>query len=105
MAWGRTTVDLGQVGQLREGVFIPERDIDQSVVDKGGEGIGDGDLLSTTLGAGGDEDTAHLAGKGALDPEWASCVPECLMDPMRHNVLHGFAKDVPSTARGSYRSE
>lgn len=105
MACGRTTVDLGQVGQLREGMFVPEGDIDQSVVDKGGEGVGDGDLLSTTLGAGGDEDTAHLASKGAPCPQWTGCVPECLMDPMRRDVIHGFEEDAPSTARESYQSE
>ena len=79
-------MDLGQVGQLREGVLVPERDVDQSVVDKGGEGVGDRDFLSATLGTGGDEDTAHLASKRGLAPEWTSCVPESLMDLMRHDT-------------------
>ena len=74
-------MNLGQVGQLRKDVFVPERDVDQSVVDKGGEGVGHGGLLPTTLGAAGDEDAAHLAGEGAPAPEWTSCVPECLMNP------------------------
>ena len=101
----RTTMDLGQVGHLRKGVFVPERNVDQSMVDKGGEGIGDGDLLSTTLGAGRDEDATHLSSKGGPAPEWACCVPECLMNPDETRTRpYGSAEDVPSTARGSYRS-
>ena len=83
-------MDLGQVGQLRKDVFVPERDVDQSVVDKGGEGVGDGGLLPTALGAGGDKDAAHLAGEGAPAPEWAGCVPECLMNPDKNT--HAFTQ-------------
>lgn len=76
------------------------------MVDKGGEGVGDGDLLSTTLGACGDKHTAHLASKCGLAPEGAGGVPECLTDPIIHMrakmVLRG---NLPSTARGSYHSE
>jgi len=71
-------MNLGQVGQVRKDLFVPERDVDESMVDKGGEGVGDGDLLPATLGAGGDEDAAHLAGEGGPAPEGAGCVPERL---------------------------
>lgn len=73
-------------------MFVPERDIDHPVVDKGGEGVGNGDFLSTTLGASGDKDTAHPASKSRLAPEWTRRVPESLMDPMRHDVPHGVRK-------------
>lgn len=100
----RTTMDLGQVGQLREGVLVPERDVDEAVVGKGGECVGDGDFLSTTLCAGGDEDTAHLASKSGFAPEWTSCVPEGLVNCMRTRHIRLVAWSIPSTGRGSYRS-
>lgn len=85
-------MDLSEVGQLRERVFVSERDIDHPVVDKGGEGAGNGDFLSTTLGARGDKDTAHLSSKSRLAPEWTRCVPESLMNPMRHVARHGVRR-------------
>lgn len=82
-------MDLGQVGQLRESVLVAKRDKDHPVVDKSRECVGNGDLLSTTLGAAGNEDTAQLASKSRLAPEWASGIPEGLMNLMRHVTSHG----------------
>lgn len=73
-----TTVDLSQVRQLRECVLVAEGNIDEAVVHESGERVCDGDLLTTTLGTSGDEDTAHLARKGALAPQRACSIPECL---------------------------
>jgi len=65
-------------------VFVPKRDINHSVVDEGRKGVGDGDFLPTTLGAGGDKHTAHLASKSRLAPERACRVPESL--PLHREV-------------------
>lgn len=73
-----TTVDLSQVGQLRESVLVSEGNVDEAVVHESGERVRDGDLLSTTLGTSGNEDTAHLAREGALAPQRACSIPECL---------------------------
>jgi hypothetical protein len=75
-----TTVDLCQVGQLGEGVFVAEGNVDETVVHECGQRVGDGDFLSTALGTGGDEDTAHLALESAFAPEGAGGVPECLYE-------------------------
>lgn len=83
-------MDLSQVGQLRERAFVPERNIDHPVMDKGRERVGDGDFLSTPLGAGRGEDTTHLVSKSRLAPEWTSCVPESLMTSMRHDASRGL---------------
>jgi hypothetical protein len=71
-------MDLRQVGQLRERVLIAKGNVDEAVVHKSGQRVHDGDLLSTALGTCGDEDTAHLACEGALAPQRACSVPECL---------------------------
>lgn len=59
-------------------MFVAEGNIDETMVHECGQRVGDGNLLSTTLGTGGDEDTAHLALESALAPEGAGGVPECL---------------------------
>ena len=71
-------MDLGQVGQLSKGVLVSKRDVDHAVVHKRRDRVGDGDLLSTTLKPGRDEDATHLASKGGPTPKWASGVPERL---------------------------
>lgn len=85
-------------------MFVPERDINHSVVDEGRKGVGDGDFLPTTLGAGGNKHTTHLASKSRLAPERACCVPESLTGPMRHNRIMQPVEDTPSIAQGSYHS-
>ena len=72
------TVDLVEVGELREGLRVAEGHEDDAVVDEGGEGVGDGDLLATTRGRSRHERARKLAREGALGPERASGVPEGL---------------------------
>jgi len=88
----RTTVDLGQVGQLSKGVPVSKRDIDHSVVYKRGECVRDGGFLPATLTGRGDEDTAHLARKCRPAPERAGGVPECLPLHRKVAVASGNAK-------------
>jgi len=59
-------------------VLVAEGNVDETMVHESGQRVGNGDLLSTTLGTSGDKHTAHLALKSALAPERASGVPECL---------------------------
>lgn len=79
-------MDLGQVRQLREGVLVAEGNVDETMVHESGQRVGNGDLLSTTLGTSGDKHTAHLALKSALAPERASGVPECLYEYVKERV-------------------
>ena len=73
-----TTVNLVEVGELREGLRVAEGHEDDAVVDEGGEGVGDGDLLATARGRSRHERARELAREGALGPERASGVPEGL---------------------------
>lgn len=59
-------------------MLVAEGNVDETVVHEGGQCVGNGDLLSTTLGTSGNKHTAHLALKSTLAPERASGVPESL---------------------------
>lgn len=59
-------------------MLVAEGNVDETMVHESGQRVGDGDLLTTTLGASGDKDTAHLALESALAPERAGSIPECL---------------------------
>jgi len=90
-----TTVNLGQVRQLREGVLVAEGNVDETVVHEGGQCVGNGDLLSTTLGTSGNKHTTHLALKSTLAPKRASGVPESLykyvnerIQPCRYKITY-----------------
>ena len=67
-----------QVCELCASILVSKRYIDYSMVDECGNGVGDGDFLSSTGGTSRNEDTGIFAVKGSLEPESASCVPECL---------------------------
>jgi hypothetical protein len=88
-------VDLRKVGELCEGwvvlairtsqvvdivltVLVSERNVDEAVVGEGAHGSKSSGLLSSTLGAGGDEETSILAPVRSLGPLLASLVPEGL---------------------------
>jgi hypothetical protein len=73
-----TTVDLAQVGQEREDGLVAERNEEDTVVGQGRESSVDSHLLSSTRGAGGNEDTSVLASEGTLNPETTCGVPEGL---------------------------
>jgi hypothetical protein len=61
-------------------VLVAEGNIDETMVHESGQRVGNGDLLSTTLGTSGDKHTAHLALESTLAPEGAGGVPECLYE-------------------------
>ena len=73
-----TTTDLVQVCELREGILVAERNVDDAVMSEGAEGGDDSALLATTLGTAGHEDANVLAVEGATSPLAAGAVPEGL---------------------------
>lgn len=74
----RTTVNLVQVGQEREGSLVPEWYEEDTVVGQGREGSIDGHFLTSTEGTGGNEDTSVLSAESTLGPESTSGIPESL---------------------------
>lgn len=68
-----------EVSQLRERVLVSEWYEDDPVVDEGRDGVGDGHFLAAAWGSGADEYTGVFSVEGALCPETAGCVPECLV--------------------------
>jgi hypothetical protein len=73
-----TTMNLRQVGKLREGLRVSEGNEDNSVVGQRAQGVGDSGLLSSSGGSGGDEDTGVFAGEGTTGPEATGGIPEGL---------------------------
>lgn len=71
---GGSTVDVGQVGEVRLGVA--DGDVDDAVVDEPGDGGQVSGFLATVLGRGRGEGRGELAGEGARGPELASGVEE-----------------------------
>jgi hypothetical protein len=59
-------------------VLVSEGNVNESVVSEGAHGSESSGLLSSTLGAGGDEETSILAPVQSLSPLLASLVPEGL---------------------------
>ena len=74
----RTTVDLVQVGQEREGNLVPEWDEEDAVVGQSRKGSVDGHFLAPTKATGGNEDTGVLSAESTLGPEPTSGIPESL---------------------------
>jgi hypothetical protein len=75
---GATTVDLLKVGHLGESVGVTEGHVDDTVVSKSRHSSNGSGLLTTTEGAGGDEETSHLAVVATAGPLSTSAVPESL---------------------------
>lgn len=75
--WGATT-DLSEVGKGSENRLVSERDVDDTVVGEGGEGIHDGRLLTTAGGTGGNKDSGVFAPEGTGLPLATGLVPEGL---------------------------
>ena len=75
---GGATVDLVEVGELREGLRVAEGHEDEAVVDEGGEEVDDGRLLAAAGGARRDEHGHVLARERALRPELARRIEERL---------------------------
>lgn len=75
---GASTVDLGQVSELGERLGVAEGNVDDAVVGERGQSSDGSRLLTTTQGAGGDEDTTELAVEATSSPLSASAVPESL---------------------------
>ena len=74
----RATVDLVEVGELRECLRVAEGHEDHAVVDERRHGVRDGDLLPAAGGARRHEDADELARERAGRPELAGRVPEGL---------------------------
>lgn len=74
----RATTDLSKVGKGSENGLVSERDVDDTVVGEGREGVHDGRLLTTTGGTSGNKDTGILAPEGTSLPLTTSLVPEGL---------------------------
>ena len=72
------TVDLVEVGELREGLRVAEGHEDHAVVHERRHGVRDGDLLPTARGARRHEHADELARERAGRPELAGRVPEGL---------------------------
>lgn len=75
---GAASVDLGEVGQLAEGLVEAEGHVDDAVVGQGGHGRDGGGLLAAALGGGADEEAGELAVVAAGGPLLAGLVPEGL---------------------------
>lgn len=75
---GGTSMDLGEVAELTEAVLVAQWDVDDAVVDQGGEGVHGGGLLSTSQAGGRLEDAGDLAIQCSRAPEGPGRVPECL---------------------------
>ena len=73
-----TTADLGEVGELPEGLAVAEGHEDEAVVDEGGEEVDDSRLLAAAGGARRDEHGHVLARERALRPELARRIEERL---------------------------
>ena len=76
---GAATMDLAKVGDLREGLGVTERNVENSMVSEGRHGGNGGRLLTTTEGTGGDEETGVLAVETTAGPESTGLVPEGLL--------------------------
>lgn len=59
-------------------MLVSERNVDDAVVGKGGDGVKSSDFLPTTLGTSGNEETSVFAGKSTLSPETTGGVDERL---------------------------
>lgn len=75
---GGATANLGVIGKDVEGELVSEGNKVDAVVGQGADGSEGGGLLSSSLGAGGDEETGVLALEGTLLPKTASGVDEGL---------------------------
>lgn len=74
----RATVNLSHVAHLVERLGVTEWDVNNAVVGEGAHGSNSGGLLTTSHGAGGNEDSGVLAPETASSPEAAGLVPESL---------------------------
>lgn len=73
-----TSVDFLHVGQLSEGMSVTERNVDHSVVSKGGKSVHNSGFLSSSESSGRHEHTGVFASKGAARPELTCSIPEGL---------------------------
>jgi hypothetical protein len=71
-----TTADLAVVTKEVEGGLVAERNVDDTVVSESAHGSESSALLSTTLGAGADEEAGVLAPEATGLPLTAGAVPE-----------------------------
>jgi len=89
----RATMDLGQVGQEREGWLVPKRKEEDSVVGQRRQSGVDSHFLSSTRGTSGNEDTGVLATEGTLGPEPTGSIPEGLPLSGERTVTSGDAEE------------
>ena len=71
-------MDLGEVGELLEGLCVPEWYVDDAVVGQGTHGSQGGALLSSTKASSRDKQASVLAVERTLLPELAGRVPKGL---------------------------
>jgi hypothetical protein len=71
-------VYLSVVSELRKGARIAQGDVDESMVGESGHHGDGGRLLTTALGASGNEETDVFASELASSPEPTCSVPESL---------------------------
>ena len=79
----RTTMNLLQVCQLREGVGVAERNVNYAVVDKSRDGAEVGTFLATAQAGSRDEDRCILSGEFAFSPKPTGGIPEGLSNIAR----------------------
>lgn len=105
---GGAAVDLGQVGDVGEGLGVAEGDVDDAVVSQGGHGGEGSGLLTTAGGSSGDEETGLLAPVAAGGPDSTGLVPEGLYKNLVSTAIPFYIQDyrivgyIPSTERGSF---
>lgn len=80
-------MDLFDVGQLSEGIFISQWDVDDTVVRQNRDGVEDGGFLSSSETGGGNKYACVFTRVGTRGPHAASCVPECLFDKNQNNDI------------------
>jgi hypothetical protein len=73
-------VDLLDVGLELKGMGVAERDVDDTVVDKSGDAVQRGGLLSSSEAGSGNENAGVLARELSSSPELTSSIPKSLLD-------------------------
>jgi hypothetical protein len=77
---GSTSMNFFDVGQLSEGIFVSQWDVDDTVVRQNGDGVEDGGFLSSSETGGGNKHACVFSRVCTRGPHAASGVPECLVD-------------------------
>ena len=90
---GRSTANLGDIGQDGESVLVSEGNEDETEVSKGAHGGDSSRLLTSSHGSSGDEQSSVLAGECTLLPQSTGGVDERLELAGEVSVTGGDAED------------